>query len=123
MEVKSYQDLSVWRKGMDLAEQAYRLTSEFPREELFGMTSQIRRAAASIPANVAEGWGRNGTTEYMQFLRVAQGSLKELETHLLPSQRVGLVQAAKVEPLLSLATEVGKMLNALHGSLKHRRTI
>ena len=78
MTIQSYQDLTVWQKAMDLAEQCYRLTKTFPKAELFGMTSQIQRAAASIPANIAEGWGRNSTAEYIQFLRIAQGSLKEL---------------------------------------------
>jgi four helix bundle protein len=83
MQVNSYQDLKVWQGGMQLAEDCYCFTKGFPREEMFGMTSQIRRAAASIPANIAEGWGRESTREYIRFLRVAQGSLKELETHLI----------------------------------------
>lgn len=121
MEIRSYQDLTVWQKAMDLAEGCYHLTQTFPREELFGMTSQIRRAAVSVPANIAEGWGRDRTTEYMQFLRVAQGSLKELETHLVLSKRVGLAKPEQVAPLLDLCTEVGKMLNSLRRSLKVRK--
>ena len=121
MVVNSYQDLIVWQKGMELAEQAYWLTRRFPREELFGITSQIRRAAVSIPANVAEGWGRTGTAEFMQFLRVAQGSLKELETHLILANRIALASPDSVQPLLSLCTEVGKMLNALLNSLKQKQ--
>ena len=113
MPVASYQELTVWQKGMQLAEECYRLTQDFPKAELFGMTSQIRRASSSIPANVAEGWGREGTREFIQFLRVAQGSLKELETHLLLSQRVGLAKPDRVGPLLDLCTEVGKMTRSL----------
>ncbi len=120
MPIESYQDLIVWQKAMDLAEQCYRLTKRFPRDELFGMTSQIRRASASIPANIAEGWGREGTREYIQFLRVAQGSLKELETHLILSQRVGLAAEAQVAPLLGLSAEVGKMTRSLIGSLQRK---
>ncbi|MGH2414521.1 MAG: four helix bundle protein, partial [Microcystaceae cyanobacterium] len=75
-EIQSYQDLRVWQKGMDLAEACYLITLEFPKEEMYGMTSQIRRAAASIPANIAEGYGREYRAEYTQFLRIAQGSLK-----------------------------------------------
>src|SRR3990172_8349224 len=107
MPIEFYQDLIVWQKAMDLAEQCYRVTKRFPKDELFGMTSQIRRSAASIPANIAEGWGREGTREYIQFLRVAQGSLKELETHLILSRRVGLMAQAQVTPLLALTMEVG----------------
>ena len=79
---QSYRDLVVWQASMTLAEDCYRVTRRFPKEETFGMTSQIRRAAASIPANIAEGHGRESTGSFIQFLRVAQGSTKELETHL-----------------------------------------
>ena len=121
MTIHSYQDLTVWQKAMDLAEQCYRLTKTFPKAELFGMTSQIQRAAASVPANIAEGWGRNSTAEYMQFLRIAQGSIKELETHLLLSKLVELTQQTQIAPLLGLCTEVGKMINALRGSLLRKK--
>ena len=120
MRVDSYRDLILWQKAMDLAEHCYRMTKSFPRAELFALTSQIRRASASIPANVAEGWGREGTREFIQFLRVAQGSLKELETHLILSQRVGLATEAQVTPLLQLGTEVGKMTRSLIGSLQRK---
>jgi four helix bundle protein len=86
-EIRSYQDLKVWQEGMNLAEVCYELTMTFPKEELYGMTSQIHRSSASIPANIAEGYGREYRSEYIQFLRIAQGSLKELETHLLLSSR------------------------------------
>jgi len=105
---------------MQLAEDCYKATQGFPREEIFGMTSQIRRASAAIPANIAEGWGRSGTREYMQFLRVAQGSLKELETHLILSQRVGLLEAGQATPLLTQCNELGKMIRSLFGSLKRK---
>ncbi|OPZ82579.1 MAG: hypothetical protein BWY77_00096 [bacterium ADurb.Bin431] len=123
MEVKSYQDLIVWQKAMTLAEQCYRLTRAFPKEELFGMTSQIRRASISIPANIAEGWGRMGTQEYIQFLRIAQGSLKELETHLLLTDRIGLARRDQISLLLEICTEIGKMFNGLLGSLKRKKNI
>jgi four helix bundle protein len=96
MTIESYRDLRVWREAMDLAETCYRLTAGFPREEMFGITAQIRRAAVSIPANIAEGYGRDSKGSYGQFLRVAQGSLKELETHLLLSQRLGLATEQNV---------------------------
>jgi four helix bundle protein len=105
---------------MLLAESCYRVTREFPREEMFGMTSQIRRSAASIPANIAEGHGRDSRGEYVQFLRIAQGSLKELETHLLLSQRVGLAPAQNLDPLLEHTDQIGRMLRALYRGLQNR---
>ena len=81
--IKSYRDLRVWREAMGLAVATYQLSGELPKHELYGLTSQIRRAAASVPANIAEGYGRESKGSYVQLLRVAQGSLKELETHLL----------------------------------------
>ncbi|WP_366145470.1 four helix bundle protein, partial [Methylovulum sp.] len=102
--MESYQDLEIWQRAMNLAESAYTLTKCYPKDELFGMTSQIRRAAASIPANIAEGWARRSTKEFQQFLRIANGSLRELETHLLLSQRVGLCTTEAVQPLLTEAT-------------------
>jgi four helix bundle protein len=87
--IQSYRDLRVWREAMLLAELCYKFTRVFPRDELFGLTAQIRRAGASIPANIAEGYGRDNPGSYVQFLRIAQGSCKEVETHVLLSVRVG----------------------------------
>ena len=120
MPIQSYQDLDVWQRGMNLAGLVYRLTKAFPKEEMFGMTSQMRRAASSIPANIAEGWGRQGNKEFQQFLRIAQGSLRELETHLLLSQQVEITTREKIEPLLKEATILGKQLVSLQRSLKAR---
>lgn len=116
--VQSYRGLRVWNEAMALAEGCYRLTGEFPKDELYGMTSQIRRSAASVPANIAEAYGRENRGEYIQFLRVAQGSLKELETHLLLSERVQLASGKSFEPVLSQCETVGKMLRALIRSLQ-----
>jgi four helix bundle protein len=121
MSVNSYQDLIVWQKAMDLAEQCYRTTRTFPRDELYGMTSQICRAATSIPANIAEGWGRGTTKQYVHFLRIAQGSTKELETLLLLSRRVDLLTDTEARPLLQLLAEVSRMTISLIGSLKRSR--
>ena len=120
MSIESYQDLKVWQKAMELAEMCYRLTRTFPKEELYGMVSQIRRAAVSIPANIAEGWGRGTTKEYIQFLRIAQGSAKELETHLILCQRVGLAKPEAVEPALNLLGEISRMTISLIGSLQRK---
>ncbi|MEJ0012948.1 MAG: four helix bundle protein [Bauldia sp.] len=117
---QSYRDLVVWQTAMALAEDCYRLTANFPREEMFGLTSQIRRAAASIAANIAEGHGRETTGSFVQSLRIAQGSTKELETHLLLAQRVGFATSDAVEPVLGRCTEVGKMLRALIRSLQDK---
>jgi four helix bundle protein len=111
--LESYRDLKVWKLGMKIAAQSYHLTKGYPKEEQFGMTSQIRRASTSIPANIAEGYGRGNRGEYVQFLKIAQGSLKELETHLLLSVQVGLAEERVVTPLLSLREDQGKMLRTL----------
>jgi four helix bundle protein len=119
-KVESYRDLKVWQVGMEIAEQCYRLTCAFPKEEIFGMTSQIRRAASAIPANIAEGYGRHRAGEYLQFLRIAIGSLKELETHLLLSARVDLANNDAVAALLQRCDEEGRMLLALTRSVESR---
>ncbi len=106
---------------MDLAEACYRLTRAFPREEVYGMTSQVRRAAAAIPANIAEGYGRDGPGEFAQFLRIAQGSLKELETHLILTSRVGLTNEEEMVPILERCENIGKMLRSLIRSVQAGR--
>jgi len=108
--IRDYRDLVVWKEAMDIAEDVYLLTRAFPKEEMFGMTSQMRRSAASIPANIAEGFGRAQRKTFVQFLRIAQGSLKELETHLALSGRVGLVQLAERERLEERCNRLGKRL-------------
>ncbi len=103
---------------MDLAEECYKLTRQFPRDVLYGMTSQVRRSAASVAANIAEGYGRNSRGEYIQFLRVAQGSLKELETHLILAARVGVISDGPIAQVLGQSEALGKMLRALIRSLE-----
>src|SRR5437763_16469820 len=106
MKIQSYRDLEVWNVAMELAVACYTLTRLFPKDELYGMTSQIRRAAASVPANIAEGHGREHTKEFLNHLSVARGSLMELETHLLLGQRVGLTNDADLAPLMALCERV-----------------
>jgi four helix bundle protein len=120
--IKSYRDLRVWQDAMALAESCYRLAARFPRDELFGLTSQIRRAAASIPANIAEGHGRENTGSFVQSLRISQGSLKELETHLLLAERVGILAASDLEVILGRCESLGKMVRALIRSLQDKST-
>jgi four helix bundle protein len=117
--ISSYRDLVVWQEAMNLAEAAYRLTERFPKEETYGLTSQVRRSGASVPANIAEGYGRDSKGAYLQQLRVAQGSLKEFETHLLLAERVGLVDTAELAPSLVKSETVGKMLRSLIRSIEN----
>ena len=118
--VRSYKDLDVWQIAMTLAENCYRITRSFPRDEIYGLTSQIRRSASSVPANIAEGYGRENTGSFIQFLRVAQGSLKELETHLMLAERVEILASEQALPLLSDCDRTGKMLRNLIRALQSR---
>jgi four helix bundle protein len=117
-EVRTYRDLKVWQEAMRVAEKCCVLTGEFPKEELYGMTSQVRRAAASLAANIAEGHGRDSRGDFIRGLRVAQGSLKELETHLILAQRIGMVSPKSVTAILGPCESLGKMLRALIRSLR-----
>lgn len=118
--VKSYRDLELWRQGMDLCEAIYTLTKEFPSDERYGLVSQLRRAAVSVPSNIAEGAGRNSTKEYINFLSIAYGSLCEVETQILLSARMGyIVQEIELETLNKIAS-VGRMLKALQVVLKNK---
>lgn len=107
---------------MSLAEQAYRMTARFPKDEVYGMTSQIRRSAVSVAANIAEGHGRENSGAFVQFLRISQGSLKELETHLMLAERVNLVKMEDVAPLLERCDELGKMMRSLIRSIQRRQS-
>ena len=112
-EVRSYRDLLVWQRAMDVAAGVYSLTRDYPRDELFGRTSQTRRAAASIAANIAEGYGRATKPAYASFLRIARGSLKELETHLILAERVGVATSGSTARVLKQTDELGRMLHGL----------
>lgn len=111
-----YQDLIVWQKAMDLAEEIYRITKTFPQEERYALTDQMRRSAVSIPSNIAEG-SKRGTKEFCQFLRTAQGSGAELETQILLSYRFGYISEEQTQKLQSQILEILKMLSALQTSL------
>lgn len=116
--VKSYQDLIVWQKSMDLVERVYRMTTVFPRDEVYGLSSQIRRAAVSIPSNIAEGQARKSTAEFLHFLSIAQGSRAEVETQTLIAQRLGYVTPNQIKEILSLLEEISRMLNTLRSKLR-----
>jgi four helix bundle protein len=117
MTLQSYRDLEVWQKSMDLVEEIYRLTRGFPKEEQFGLTSQIRRAAVSVPANIAEGYGRKHRKEYLNHLSMANGSLLEAETHLQIAVRLEYLDREQVKKAWNLMQDVGKMLRRLSTSL------
>ena len=118
--LNSYQGLIVWQKSIDLAVRIYTITRSFPTEEKFGIISQMRRAATSIPANIAEGQARRTTGEFLQSLGIARGSLAELETFLILSTRLAYIREANSETLLSDCAEINKMLNGLMKSLTTR---
>jgi four helix bundle protein len=118
--ITDYRDLNVWNESMSLAVDVFSVTRTFPREELFGLSAQMRRAAGSIPANIAEGFGREQTRSFVQFLRVSQGSLKELETHILLAERVLLLEESASAALMRKCASIGKMLRSLIRALDRR---
>ena len=107
-ERRTYKDLEIWQLGMELTVEVYKLTSEFPKSEQFGLTSQMRRAAVSIPANIAEGYGRSSDRNLANFVRIARGSLAELETHIELSIRLGFVTEEQTKPVTNLFGVVGR---------------
>lgn len=117
--IQSYKNLIVWQKAIDLVEKIYKLTKELPKEELFGLSSQLKRAAVSIPANIAEGYKRKGLGEYLQFLSIADASAAELETHLIIIKRV--FPRLNVGDAEELLTEIQKMTITIIKKLKAKR--
>ena len=115
--IRSHRDLIVWQKAMDLVENVYRATDCFPKAEVYGLTSQIRRAVTSIPANIAEGQGRRLTKEFLYFLANARGSLWELDTHLESAARLGFLTSEVHKELRLQLDEVGRILNGLMRSV------
>lgn len=120
MDLKSYRDLEVWQKAMDLVVECYKITKNFLESEIYGLTSQLRRAAVSIPANIAEGRERQHTKEFLQHLSIAYGSLAELETHLQIAQRLNYLDIAHVDQVLEKTAEIGRMINGLRRSLQNK---
>lgn len=119
-KLRSYKDLTVWQKSFQLALEIYQVTKKLPKAELYGLTSQIRRASFAIPSNIAEGYTRKHKAEYVQFARIAFSSGAELETQLLIAKETDLLEEKDFEDLNSLLTEVMKMLNALIKKLEAR---
>lgn len=116
-KVKHYKELKIWQKGMDMAKSVYRLTAQFPAEERFGLIVQMRRAAVSVPSNIAEGQARSGTREFLQFLSHANGSLAEMETQVLLSVDLGYCREPDVESILREIGELQRMLAAIKRKL------
>ncbi len=119
--LKNYRDLKVWQKSYRLCLDLYRITKKFPKEERYGLTSQIRRAAVSIPSNIAEGYGRKTTADYLRFLYIAYGSICEFETQLLLSGDLNYVNIENLKALKDGTEEVERMLKALIKSLENKR--
>lgn len=115
--IKSYRDLNVWQRAMDLSEQVYKATKQFPKEEVFGLISQIRRASVSVPSNIAEGHARNSTKSFLHFLNIARGSLAETETQIILAQRFKYISPENAAKILEHADEVSRMLSGLRRSL------
>jgi four helix bundle protein len=117
--IQSFKQLTVWQEAMMLAEMIYRETQFYPKEENYGLTGQTRRAAVSVPANIAEGYGRRNRAEYQNFLSIAHGSLTELETHLLIAFRIGYLNNQQMETIQKQLDCVGRLLTAIRKSLNN----
>lgn len=121
-KIQSYRDLKVWQKAFELVILVYKITEKFPKSELYGLISDMRRAAVSIPSNIAEGYHRRYAREYLHFLSIAYGSSGELETQLLLSKRLGFIEERDFEVVYELNTEVSKMLFSLIKAVKRTTT-
>ncbi len=115
--IRSYRDLHVWQRAVELVEEIYRISTGFPPDERFGLTAQIRRAAVSIPSNIAEGYGRRRRAQYLHHLDIANGSLKEVETQLIIAGKLGFIHKEQAQQAWSLLQDTGKMLTGLIRSL------
>ena len=118
MSINSYRDLKVWQAGLSLTKQVYLLTQKFPKHEIYGLSSQMQRAAVSIPSNIAEGCARDSTQEFLRFIAIALGSLAELETQLILAKELDYIDATSLAKILSHSHETQLMLRGLQKSLK-----
>jgi four helix bundle protein len=118
-EIKSYKDLLIWQKGIDIVLLTYKLISDFPKDELYALSSQIKRSSVSIPSNIAEGYGRQSTQSYIQFIKIARGSLCELETQLIVAQKLNFIKDENYfSELLNMIIEESKMVNSFLNKLE-----
>ena len=118
MKIRSYQELKVWSLAMELVEHVYSQTKSFPREETFGLSSQLRRAAISVPSNIAEGHSKDSSKEYLRHISIAMGSIAELETQTELSRRLSFINAEKTNELILRMAEIGRMLRGIQRTLK-----
>lgn len=118
MAIRNYRDLIAWQKSMDLVEEVCILTKRFPKEEIYALSAQTRRAAFSVPCNIAEGQGRRSDREFAQFLRIAHGSLREVETQVLIAQRLKYIAAGDTRPIIDLCEAIGRLITGLQNKLK-----
>ena len=118
MAIQSFRDLIAWQKAMEFAVEVYRNTGAFPKEEIFGLKQQLRRASVSVPCNIAEGHGRGTRKDYLNFLSIAFGSLNEAQTQIMLAERLGYVSPERSSVLLALAGEVARLLNGLRNALR-----
>ena len=117
MAVQSYKELLAWQKAMDLVVEVYQATANFPRDERFGLTNQLRRASVSVPSNIAEGQGRGPTQDFVRFLCIARGSVQEVDTQLTLATRLGFLTQTEYDRVASLIVEVAKLINGLIRSI------
>lgn len=122
MALQSYQELKVWQRGMDLVVECYEVSEQLPATERYELARQIRRSAVSVPSNIAEGYGREHVGDYLRFLSIANGSLKELETQILIAKRLAFIDILPSESILQRTAEVGRMLTALRRKLRQLRS-
>ena len=112
-KIQSYKDLLIWQKGIEITDKVYLLTKSFPNEEIYSLTNQIKRATVSIPSNIAEGFGRNSTKSYVNFLKISRGSLYELETQLIIAEKQNFISDLDLlQSIIDLISEEGKMINS-----------
>ena len=117
--IQSYKDLLIWQRGIDIVALVYQLISDFPKDEIYALSSQIKRCAVSIPSNIAEGYGRQSTQSYIQFVKIARGSLCELETQLLVAEKLGFVKSESLySDIMKQITEESKMINSFLNKLE-----
>jgi four helix bundle protein len=120
MQIQSYRDLVVWQRAMELVERVYAASQKWPMAEIYGLKSQVRRAAVSVPSNIAEGHGRSSRGDYRHHIGIAHGSLMEVETQIILAQRLGYITAADAAGLTAATAEIGRMLNGLAKALSPR---
>lgn len=118
--INSYKDLKIWQNGIELVEVIYKVTNSFPQSELYGLTSQIRRSAVSVPSNIAEGWGRGYNVNFLHFIKIARGSLYELETQLIIGNKIKLITIEDFEKIQNLILIESKMINSFISTLKNK---